>query len=405
MLEQKILKALLDKEVYTNYRKKVTNISDGMKPWFNTLDQWFDSHDSSLTVEDLHNLHVSHNPAITNSARQLIDTTAKLIAETDVNSEVITTLITEKYNQEKYTNFAEKFIKLSEGNTKIHLQDIEREFKEFTEGIVKEQEFGADIITPEMMLDAADAQGKWTFNLPIWQEKIGGIGPGVFGLFAARPNAGKTLAGIHSCFGPKGWAEQGAKIFWHGNEEAIHRTKHRAICCWSGIDFFDSKRNKRQEFINAAVEFDTKFKDRVIFYHQTGLDYLKYEDIIKEHTPDIIIVDQLDKLYVPGDQDGHIRLRKLYTTMRENTANYPVAIMGVSQASDEASGKKFFGFESLEGSKTGKGAELDLCICIGAENLQQDSGARYFFVAKNKLTGWEGTGSYMIDKEKSRILA
>ena len=77
--------------------------------------------------------------------------------------------------------------------------------------------------------------------------------------------------------------------------------------------------------------------------------------------------------------------------------------MGVSQASDEASGKKFFGFESLEGSKTGKGAELDLCICIGAENLQQDSGNRYFFVPKNKLTGWEGTGAYMINREMSRM--
>jgi hypothetical protein len=98
-------------------------------------------------------------------------------------------------------------------------------------------------------------------------------------------------------------------------------------------------------------------------------------------------------------------MRVLYTTMRENTVNYDCAIIGVCQASDSASGKKYFGFDCLEHSKTGKAAELDLCICIGAEDLLKDNNMRYFYIAKNKLTGREETGSYMIDKERSQMLA
>lgn len=403
MLEQKIIKALLDHTAYVNYRKKVTSISDGMKPWFDTLDQWHEGHSSSLSPEELYNLHISRHPSVTKAAKELIATTYKLIEEDDANPEVITTLIDTKYKQEKFASWGELLIKLSEGSDKILLADLEQEIKEFSEGVVSEHEFVPFAISAEQMLDASTAQGKWTFNLKVWQEKIGGVGPGVFGLFAARPNAGKTLAALSSCFGPDGWADQGAKIFWLGNEEAIHRTKHRAVCCWKGINYYDSTRSKRAEFITAVEEFDAKFNGSVIFYHKTGLDYTKIEDIIKEHSPDIVLIDQLDKLHVPGDQDGHVRLRKLYTTIREYAVNNMVAILGVSQASDEASGKKFFGFEALEGSKTGKGAELDLCICIGAENLQQDSGVRYFYIAKNKLTGVEETGSYMINKEQSRM--
>lgn len=404
MLEQQIIKALLNKEAYKSYRRKIT-VSDGMKSWFDTLDAWFDSHDSSITPAELHDLHLARHPAITNSAKQLIEQTFKLIDESNTNPEVITTLIETKYNQDKCLTFAEKFLKMGEGSEQVNLAELEKELREFNENKAQEQEFPPVILSADEMLDGATAQSKWKFNLPVWQEKIGGVGPGVFGLFAARPNAGKSLASIYSCFGPQGWAEQGARIFYLGNEEPIRRTMHRAVCCWSGLNYVDSLHTKREEFRRLKQEFDKVFADRVVFHHKTGLDYLKIEDIIREHSPDIILIDQLDKLNVPGDQDGHVRLRKLYTTMREFSTNHGVAIMGVSQASDEASGKKWFGFEALEGSKTGKGAELDLCICIGAENLQQDNGTRHFFVAKNKLTGWEGVGAYMIDKEKSRMIA
>lgn len=407
MLEHKIVKALLDYEAYKNYRNKVTNISDGMEPWFNTLDNWHENHESSISAEELFSLHESRHPSATKAAKDNMLVTYKLIAEDQANPEVVTTLIETKFKQEKFAAWAEALVKLSEGSNKYVLADLEREIKEFSEGVISEAQFAPFLITAEEMLDASEAQGKWKFNLAIWQEMIGGIGPGVFGLLAARPNAGKSLGAISSSFGPGGWAEQGAKIFYLGNEEHIRRTKHRAVCCWSGINHFDSTRSKRSEFIEKANEFALKFEatGQVIFYHKTGLEYTRIEDLIKEHRPDILVIDQLDKLHVPGDQDGHVRLRKLYTIMREYSVNYEIAIIGVSQASDEASGKKFFGFESLEGSKTGKGAELDLCICIGAENIQQDNFVRYFYIAKNKLSGNETTGSYMINKEQSRMLS
>ena len=140
--------------------------------------------------------------------------------------------------------------------------------------------------------------------------------------------------------------------------------------------------------------------------HAIGLPYRELGDIIAEHAPDIVLVDQIDKLHVHGaDIPTHEKMRTIYTNTRECAVKYNCAIGGVSQASEAASGKKFFGFDALENSKTGKGAELDLCICIGMENLDNDTNIRYFKLAKNKLTGDESTGSFLINKEQSRILA
>lgn len=404
MLEHQILSAFLDKNCYESNRKYLTTISDGMKPWFATLDWWHENHTSSLTVEQLHNLHLSRHPVANNHQKQLFAKTADLIAQTQVNPEVVGVIIENKYRSERLGEFADKLIQLSEGRSKIELAQVLRDLEEFNVGVKQTHEFPPLLITADEMLEASLKQGRWKFHLPVWQDMIGGIGPGVFGLLAARPNAGKSLSAISSCFHPLGWAAQGAKIVYKGNEEAIHRTKHRAICCYSGMNYKDTKTDP-EKFRKAVGEFEERFKDNVIFYHKTGLLYTKVENLLEEHKPDILIIDQLDKLHVPGDTVAHEKMRVLYTTMRENSVNYGTAIIGVSQASDAASGKKYFGFDALEHSKTGKAAELDLCICIGAENLQDDNNVRYFYIAKNKLTGREETGSYMINKEQSRMEA
>ena len=222
------------------------------------------------------------------------------------------------------------------------------------------------------------------------------------GLPFVSGNCGKSLFCISSAFGPGGWLEQGAKVVYLGNEEAIHRTKHRAICAYSGMENKQTKLSPEDFKLN-VLKFDENFKEKAIFIHRAGLPYYDVEKLIKEHTPDILIIDQIDKLQVKGDAPMHEKTRVVYTTMREYSVSHNLAIIGVCQASEAAHGKKFFGFDALEHSKTGKAAELDLCICIGKEALEEDNNVRYFYLAKNKLTGDVSTGSFTIDKERSRL--
>lgn len=401
MLEHNILKAFLDPDTYTKYRS-TTEFSVEVEPWVKTIDDWFSARNTPLTVDDLHQLHLARHPVATKGQRDLMNEFVTRLKEVDTSTPVIEEVLRLKKQQEQYMDWAEKFSML--GTQKASVEDflsLKTEIEEF-DATKADSEFPALSITADDMLEASLKQGRWSLNLPVFQDKIGGIGSGVFALIAARPNSGKSLTSIHLCFGPKGWAEQGAKIVYLGNEEAIHRTKHRAICSWAGMGYKHSKMNP-SEFKEKVAEFDEKFKDKVVFLHKSGMMYYDIEKLLDEHHPDILIIDQLDKLHVKGDAPAHEKMRIVYTTMREYSVNYECAIIGVCQASEAAAGKKFFGFDALEHSKTGKAAELDLCICIGKEDLQEDNNMRYFYLAKNKLTGDESSGSFMINKELSRM--
>jgi KaiC/GvpD/RAD55 family RecA-like ATPase len=402
MLEHQILKALLNKAIYAKYRENA-RLSDGLKPWVQTLDSWFSTHDTDISCDDLYTLHIARHPVMTKVQKDLVDAAYNILKETEVNLEVIEELLLIKKQQEQYMSWAERLVRLGETRgTPEDFLAIKEEIEKFDALAKTGSEFPPLEITADEMLEASIKQGRWKFNLPVIQEKTGGIGPGVFVLSAGRPNSGKSLFCISSSFAPEGFIEQGAKVVYLGNEEAIHRTKHRAICSWSGMEYKFSKQNPSL-FKEKASDFDTKFKDSAIFIHRVGVPYYDIEKLLKEHSPDVLVLDQIDKLYVKGDAPMHEKTRVVYTTIREYSVAYNCAIIGVCQASEAASGKKYFGFDALEHSKTGKAAELDLCICIGKEDLQEDNNVRYFYLPKNKLTGDESSGSFMINKEMSRL--
>lgn len=404
MLEQQIFKTLLNHEVYTTYRSSV-KVSDGLKPWLETLDSWYKNHPTSISLTDLYQLHLARNPVATSSQRALMELVYNNIKDTEVNPEAIEEILLLKKQQEHYMQWAERLVKLGETRgTPEDFLAIKAEMDKFEVSALNGTEFPPLDISADEMIEASQKQGRWKFNLPIIQEKTNGTGPGVFILTAGRPNACKSLFCISSVFAPNGFIEQGAKVVYLGNEEAIHRTKHRAICSWAGMEYKYSKQNPT-EFKQKVEEFDSLYRSKALFMHRVGLPYFDVEKLLKEHRPDILILDQIDKLHVKGDAPMHEKTRVVYTTMRDYSVAYDCSIIGVCQASEAAHGKKYFGFDALEHSKTGKAAELDLCICIGKEDKQEDDSVRYFSLPKNKLTGDESSGSFLINKEMSRLEA
>jgi hypothetical protein len=81
----------------------------------------------------------------------------------------------------------------------------------------------------------------------------------------------------------------------------------------------------------------------------------------------------------------------------------------MSQASNDARGKTRVTPFEMEGSKIGKAAELDLAIGIGALDQgdvvdTEPDMTRYLTVGKNKLNGWHGTVTCMLDAKVSRYV-
>jgi RecA-family ATPase len=133
----------------------------------------------------------------------------------------------------------------------------------------------------------------------------------------------------------------------------------------------------------------------------------RLDAICKKKRPDILIVDQLDKVNVFGAysrQDQ--RLREVYKQAREIAKRYDIFVIGISQASADAEGKTKVTYSMMEESKTGKAAEADLIVGIGRRptddnNPEGDDRIRYLTASKNKITGYHGTVGVVLEGEKS----
>ena len=118
------------------------------------------------------------------------------------------------------------------------------------------------------------------------------------------------------------------------------------------------------------------------------------------------IVDQLDKVHVPGNfARTDEKLRAIYTGAREIAKRRKCCVIAISQASADASGKLDITFDMMENSKTGKAAEADVIIGVGFRNkLDIDQDLRSLAVSKNKITGWHGMITCKIIPELSRYV-
>jgi RecA-family ATPase len=126
-------------------------------------------------------------------------------------------------------------------------------------------------------------------------------------------------------------------------------------------------------------------------------DLNKIEAYCEQVKPDVLIIDQADKVHINGSFNaGHERLRELYRRLRETAKKYDCALIAVSQASNDAKGKTRLSAFDMEGSKIGKAAESDLILGIGrhepgdVDDSEPDT-TRYLTISKNKLSGWHGT--------------
>ncbi len=232
----------------------------------------------------------------------------------------------------------------------------------------------------EEIIKAVEGGVRWKFNIPTLKEKVTGIGPGLFSIFAARPEVGKTAFWVSLAFGPDGFTKQGAKIAAIINEEPAVRTKARALSACTGKTLQEIKDTIQE----TKVDYDS-IKEKSFFYDAVGISFADLTSIAEK--VDIIVIDQLDKVRVDGDfNSSHERLREIYTQARELAKAHQIAVIAISQLSADAEGHMVVDYSMLEGSKTGKAAEADLIICIGS-NPAQGQHMRMLNLSKNKISG------------------
>ena len=249
------------------------------------------------------------------------------------------------------------------------------------------------------ILDFNSMDNLFPFRLSSMQERIPGAGRGHFVVLFARPEAGKTAFSVYQA---AGYLQQGLKVAYFANEESAKRVYLRLMC--SALEVTED--SIRHDVEGTRIKFKDTYSKNLAMIDGVGMGVEQIENWVAKNKPDVVFVDQLDKLSVKGAFNrGDERLGRLYTLAREMAKRNNCLVYGVTQCSAEGEGKTKLDYSMMAGSKTDKAAEADLIIGIGKRpQVGEEEMIRTIGISKNKINGWHGFFGSTLDKYRGMYL-
>ena len=401
MIEKQMIRLMLNKKFYTQYKNTISStvFSGDISSLYDTIQKAHIKYKDDLKIDELYTLHTGiFNPALTRAAKEKFTELVTDIKEVEEpNKEIAKDIMRILSDRDLAQRIAVEATEIFNGK--------EANFTEIT-GMIEKYKHNIDgekisAVTSDVseVLELLDITTKWKFNIPVLKANVGGIGGGNLMIVFARPETGKTAFWVSLCTGPEGFADQGAKVHAFINEEPAIRTQMRAISCYTG--------KTREEIIQdkeVTQRVWGEIKDNVSMFDTVDWSMEDIDAHCEKHKPDIIVIDQLDKINITGTYARtDEKLRQVYTNVREVAKRRNCAIIAISQASAEAHNRNSISFNQMENSKTGKAAEADLIIGIGRNsNTDTENKIRTLCVSKNKINGYHGEPVCTIRRDISR---
>lgn len=406
-MDQTLLKKLLSSDFYASNKARLRSglFAGEARDIYDIIVKAHNRYGHDLSAQELMALYDIHHPVATRSERAAIEDLVNTIEAIPPMSDAIATDVLENmWRREIGREIANLGIEMNEGHYDA-MQRLKALLERVATGYMPD-DFG-DPTTDDLdeLLEMSGNDHRFQFNIETLSRHVYGVGAGEFMIAFATPETGKTSFCVSLMAGPGGFAEQGAKVLYLGNEEDTRRTKLRAYQAWNGWDRLQIVENNEQ-----AKRRYLAIADRIVMKDIQDRDLDWIESYIQHINPDIVIIDQADKVQIGGSYNAsHERLRELYRRLREAAKRHSCAVIGVSQASAEADGRTRLTYTMLEGSKIGKAAEADLICGVGRHSGDNESGepdtTRFITVSKNKLSGWHGTIVCNLESEICRYVA
>jgi replicative DNA helicase len=401
MIEKQMIRLMLNKKFYTQHKGMLspTVFAGDISALYETIQKAHEKYSDDIKVDELYSLHTAiFNPALTRAAKEKFSELVEDIKEVqEPSKEIAKDIMRILSDRDLAQRIAVEATEIFNGK-EANFTDITGMIEKHKQNI-NEEKTPAVTSDVEQVLDLLDVTTKWKFNIPVLKENVGGIGGGNLMIAFARPETGKTAFWVSLCAGPNGFAEQGAKIHAFINEEPAIRTQMRAISCYTGMT--------REEIIqekNIAQNSWTEIKNNISMFDTVDWSMEDIDAHCEKHKPDIIVIDQLDKINVKGTYARtDEKLRQIYTSVREIAKRRDCAVIAISQASADAHNRNSISFDQMENSKTGKAAEADLIIGIGRNsNSDLENKIRTLCISKNKINGYHGEPVCTIRRAISR---
>ena len=401
MIEKQMIKLMLNKKFYAQYKGSLspTVFAGDISSLYDTVQKAHEKYEEDIKVDELYSLHTTmFNPSLTRAAKEKFSELVEDIKEVqEPNHEIAKDIIRILSDRDLAQRIAVEATEIFNGK--------EANFADITNMIdthktnISEDKNPAVTNDIDKVIELLDVTTRWKFNIPVLRENVGGIGGGNLMIAFARPETGKTAFWVSLCAGPDGFCSQGAKVHAFINEEPAIRTQIRAISAYTGMT--------RDEILFDRVQAQriwSNIKDNIFMFDTVDWSMEDIDAHCEKHKPDIIVIDQLDKINVSGTYARtDEKLRQIYTSVREIAKRRDCAVIAISQASADAHNRNSISFDQMENSKTGKAAEADLIIGIGRNaNTDLENKVRTLCVSKNKINGYHGEPNCTIRREISR---
>ena len=401
-MEKQLVNLLLKKDFYVKNKSKVerTIFTNGVGNFYDTIKKAHNQYpDIDLDIDEVSSLHMDvYNPALTRVAKtNFLNLVDEIKNEKMPNENVADDILDSMYKRSLAHKIAVEATNIYNGGD-ASFNSI-RGFIDEAENQVEED---GDAVTDDIgkLIKEIDADTQYQFgDIPDLRKLVKGVGKGNLMIVFARPEAGKTAFWISLVANRNGFASQSIKVHALVNEEPAIRTQLRLINCWTGM----TKEEIAVDVDKAKHEWN-KIKSNVRIVDTVNWDLDQVDAYCKKHNPEILVIDQLDKVSVKGNfARTDEKLRAIYMGAREIAKRNNCCVIAVSQASADAHGQTMLSFDMMENSKTGKAAEADLIIGIGQQNIvDSEATLRTLCVSKNKITGWHGRIDCVINPFLSR---
>ena len=361
---------------------------------FETINSSQQKYEVDLTVDELLALHRDRYPAMPESTRNNIEEEIEnLKGVAPTNMSMAFDLLFNLWRRDKAREIGDKALAIWTGQSDdfgVLQRIIDTALKEDPE-----QHETFTIIKDTLKDLIANETKTCDFKFPLrpLYSQVMGLNKGDLGIIFARPEVGKTS---FCCYLASEYVKAGHKVFYWANEERATRLKIRIFCSMLGMskdELYDNVESCSSKLQDMEVE------DRLTVIDSVGTDISEIQSYCDLNKPDIIFVDQLDKIKVRGNFNrGDERLKELYSSAREIAKRNNCLVWAVSQAGADAEGKQIISYDMLDGSKTGKAGEGDIIIGIGRNNGDYDlDPTRFLTISKNKVNGVHSTVTCEMD--------
>ena len=262
-------------------------------------------------------------------------------------------------------------------------------FGEKTEALIhKYQELGVEQETVKPRLTLDDLQdtvgdGSRIKLVPNRLNDACGGGPvrGHSILVYGRPESGKTAMAINLA---AGCLMQGLRVLYAANEEPISDVQKRFITRLGGVGI--GKINQSRTYLRKAEEKAlARGYDNLIAKDLTTGRITEVEALIRQYEPDVLVLDQLKNISMPGAGNKVLELDVVAREVRRLAKAYDLLAISVTQAGDSAEGKLVLQKNDVDWSNTGIPGAVDLMIGVGVNSKYDLQGVRMISLPKNKL--------------------